>query len=165
MPDIEPKEEQKEVKEIKKLNAQIAALRSLLASKMWIGLSTFRYALALLLVTVKLGVLAYIQPNPLADVHWFWILLPAFIIELAIGATFASIMVLAFVLAIVGGVIFLLVMLGQKLYFKFVYRRNEKKREDRLMREVTTGETEQESQLHEKFLRSLQIKKSEEQKE
>ena len=64
-------------------------------------LNRFRYLLTLLLVSVKLGIFAYLDPNPLADISWFIVFLPAYAVEAIVGAGLLIIALVA-VIALVG---------------------------------------------------------------
>ena len=50
-----------------------------------VELDRFRYLLTLLLVMVKLGVFSHPDPNPLMNVSWFIVFLPAFLLEVILG--------------------------------------------------------------------------------
>lgn len=64
-------------------------------------LDRFRYLLTLLFVSVKLGLFAYLDPNPLADISWFIVFLPAYIVEALLGAA-ALVIALVAVIGLVG---------------------------------------------------------------
>jgi len=64
-------------------------------------LDRFRYLLTLLLVSVKFGIFPYLYPNPLEDVSWFIVFLPAYFIEASLAA-FLLLLALVTVVGLVG---------------------------------------------------------------
>jgi len=59
-----------------------------------VELDRFRYLLTLLLVTVKLGIFSYLDPNPLVDVSWIIVFLPAFFLEAIFGLLLGGVIVI-----------------------------------------------------------------------
>ena len=68
------------------------------------ALDGFRYSLTLLFVSVKLGLFSYLNPNPLSDVSWFIVFLPAYFLELGFGI-FLVLMIIGAVIGIVIGLL------------------------------------------------------------
>ena len=90
----------------KKRKEQNEDKKNVIIKYSFIPFSIFRYILSMLLVVVKLGLLTYLPINPLVNVSWIWIFLPAFCLEVA-----------AFSIAII---IILIVTVSMGIYFGMI---------------------------------------------
>jgi len=58
------------------------ALKSVSGTSKMSPFNVFRYSLTMLLLSVKMGLFAYLPVNPLINLSWFWVFFPAICVDL-----------------------------------------------------------------------------------
>jgi len=101
MVEIENKESEKRTKVEQRIDSVADSAKGIIAPyKAGMVFNYFRYALAFLLIAMKLGMFTYLSVNPLADTSWWLVLLPAYAVEAAmVGVAIVAIVIMLIILA------------------------------------------------------------------